>query len=156
MISHLQAAALLAALHHISAFSIAGALAAELALLQPSPSLAQARRLQRLDLLYGIAAVVLLAVGLCRVAYFEKGWSYYWHDTFFVAKLLTFAAVGLLSIYPTVVFLSWSAGLRGGVAPQLPAATYRRVRWCLRLEVAGVLIIVVCAALMARGLGYRG
>ena len=152
---HLPAAALFAALHHIAALSIACALGAELALLQEAPSLAQARRLQRLDLYYGIAAGVLLAVGMLRAAYFEKGWGYYWHDVFFVTKVAAFAAVGLLSIYPTRVFLSWNAGLRGGVAPRLDAPTFRRVRRCVRLELALLVVIVVCAALMARGFGYR-
>ncbi len=152
---HLQAAALLAALHHIAAFTVAGSLAAELALLPAAPSPAQARRLQRIDLLYGLAAGALIAVGLLRAAYFEKGWSYYWHDAFFVTKIAAFAAVGLLSIYPTRVYLSWSAALRGGSAPRTEPRTLRRVRGCVRLELALLALIVVCAALMARGFGYR-
>ncbi|MBV9345750.1 MAG: DUF2214 family protein [Gammaproteobacteria bacterium] len=154
-LSHPQAAGLFAALHHVAAFTVAGTIAAELAVLQPAPSLVQARRLQRIDLLYGVAAGALLAIGLLRVAYFEKGWSYYWHDVFFVLKLLSFLAAGLLSIYPTRVYLSWNAALRGGVAPPLSPLTHRRVRLCLRLEVLALLLIVVCAALMARGFGYR-
>jgi len=152
---HLQAAAIFASLHHIAALAIACTLAAELGLLQEAPSPAQARRLQRIDLLYGIAAGVLLAVGLARAAYFEKGWSYYWHDVFFVIKVAAFAAVGLLSIYPTRVFLSWNAALRAGSAPRLAGHAFRRVRLCVRLELALLLLIVVCAALMARGFGYR-
>lgn len=56
MIGHLRAAALLAALHHIAALTIACALAAELGLLQEAPSSVQARRLQRIDLHYGLTA----------------------------------------------------------------------------------------------------
>lgn len=72
-----------------------------------------------------------------------------------MTEVAAFPAVGLISIYPTRVFLSWNAALRGGSAPQLDARTFRRVRLCVRLEVALLVVIVVCAAFMARGFGYR-
>jgi uncharacterized membrane protein len=38
--------------------------------------------------------------------------------------------------------------------PQLSHACTRRVRLCLMLELAALVIILPCAALMARGFGY--
>jgi uncharacterized membrane protein len=37
----------------------------------------------------------------------------------------------------------------------VPAERARRVRLCLMLELAAILVILLCAALMARGFGYR-
>jgi putative membrane protein len=40
-------------------------------------------------------------VGLLRVFFLEKGAAYYFRSVPFIVKLSPFAAVGLLSIYPT-------------------------------------------------------
>jgi putative membrane protein len=146
--------ALMAILHHLAAFTVVAALAVEVALFKPPLSLAQARRLQVADLVFGAAAGVLLVVGLLRVAYFEKGAAYYWHDLYFLVKLGAFLAAALISIHPTVTFLSWRKTLMAGAAPEVPAALTRRVRMCLMLELTAILVIIACAALMARGLGY--
>jgi putative membrane protein len=148
-------AALMAFIHHLAAFTVVAALAAEVALFQPPFSLTQARRLQRTDSIFGVAAGVVLVVGLLRVVYFEKGPAYYWHDTYFLMKFAAFLIASLISIYPTVTFLAWNGSLRAGEAPQIGAAQAQRVRLCLRLELASILVILACAALMARGFGYR-
>src|SRR3974390_427304 len=102
--------ALMAFLHHAAAFSLVAALAVEVVLFKPPLPLEQARRLLRTDMIFGISAAVVLAVGLLRVAYFEKGPAYYWHDTFFLIKFGAFLLAALISIYPTVTFLSWNRG----------------------------------------------
>ena len=57
------------------------------------------------DAVYGVAATVLLVVGLLRVFYTEKGAAYYFASFTFLAKLALFVVVGILSIYPTIKFL---------------------------------------------------
>ena len=104
----MYSSALMAFLHHVAAFATVSALAVEVALFKPPLSLQQARRLQRTDNIFGAAAGAVLVVGMLRVAYFEKGSAYYWHDTFFIAKFTAFLIAALVSIYPTVVFLAWS------------------------------------------------
>ena len=147
---------LMAFLHHAAAFTLVAALAVEVALFKPPLSLTQAQRLLRTDMIFGASATLLLAVGLLRVTYFEKGPAYYWHDVFFLIKFGAFVLAALISIYPTVTFLSWNRGLRAGVAPQVGPERTRRLRLCLMLELTAVLIILLCAALMARGFGYLG
>jgi len=144
----------MAFLHHAAAFTLVSALAVEVALFKPPLSPTQARRLLRTDTIYGVSAGVLLVVGLLRVAYFEKGPAYYWHDAFFLLKFAAFLLAALISIYPTVIFYSWNQTLGAGTAPEISAAGARRVRMCLMLELAAILIILLCAALMARGFGY--
>jgi putative membrane protein len=43
----------------------------------------EARRIQRVDLAYGISAGLLLVFGLLRVFFFEKGVNFYIHSPFF-------------------------------------------------------------------------
>jgi putative membrane protein len=146
--------ALWASLHHLGAFTLVAALAVEVATFKPPMSAVQARRLQRTDLVFGISATLLLIIGLIRVTWFEKGPAYYWHDLYFMIKFGAFIAAALISIYPTAVFLSWTKTLRAGGAPEIPAACARRVRMCLMLELTAIVVILPCAALMARGFGY--
>jgi putative membrane protein len=150
----MYSSALMAFVHHAAAFTVVAALAVEVALFKPPLSLPQARRLLRTDLIFGIAAAAVLVVGLLRVAYFEKGAAYYWHDLFFLAKFTAFVLAALISIYPTVTFLSWRASLRAGTVPDVPPQCTRRVRLCLMLELSAIVVILACAALMARGAGY--
>jgi putative membrane protein len=147
-------AALMAFLHHIAAFTVVAALAVEVALFRPPLSLTQARALARTDILFGVSAGTVLLVGLLRVAYFEKGAAYYWHDAFFLLKFAAFVLAGLISIYPTLIFLSWNKSLKTGTVPQIRLAVARRLRCCLMLELSAIIVILACAACMARGLGY--
>jgi len=148
--------ALFAFVHHLAAFAVMGALVTEHVLFAPAVTVSDARKLQRIDLAYGAAALLLVAVGLARVFYFEKGASYYFHDGWFIVKLTLFAVVGLVSIYPTMVFLSWNKSVRAGAAPTIDAGQVRRVRLCVRVELTAMVGILLAAALMARGYGYFG
>jgi putative membrane protein len=148
--------AVMAFLHHLAAFTVVGSLVAEVALLKPPLTVVQARRVLATDTIFGISAGAVLVIGLLRVFYFEKGSAYYFHDAFFLAKLTTFVVAGLISIYPTVLFLSWRKVLGQGVAPEIPASRARRVRLCLMLELTAIALILLCAPFMARGFGYFG
>jgi putative membrane protein len=145
----------MALLHHLAAFTLVAALAVEVALFRPPLSVAQARHLLRTDAVFGAAATLVLIVGLLRVTYFEKGPAYYWHDSYFLLKLSAFVVAGLISIYPTVTFLSWKRELGSGTAPQPSPERTRQVRLCLMLELTAILVILFGAALMARGFGYH-
>ncbi|MFL6564486.1 MAG: DUF2214 family protein, partial [Burkholderiales bacterium] len=62
----------------------------------------------------------------------------------------------LASISPTVEFLSWKKALRQGAVPVVAPAKLRTIRRILHWELAGVVVILLCAALMARGIGHVG
>ena len=150
----MYSSALMAFLHHVAAFTVVAALAVELALFKPPLSLTQAQRLLRTDNIYGASAGVVLVVGMLRVAFFEKGPGYYWHDIFFLIKFGAFVVAALISIYPTVTFLSWNRGLKAGTAPEISVERTQHVRLCLMLQLTAIVVILLCAALMARGFGY--
>jgi len=146
----------LAFLHHAAAFVIVGVLTAELVVLRGELTLTAARSLLRVDAAYGIAAVVLLVVGFVRVFYTEKGAAYYFHSGSFIAKIALFLIVGLLSIYPTLQFLSWRKALAQGQVPTLTAAVGRKLRMLVHIELTLLFLVMLCAAMMARGVGFFG
>jgi uncharacterized membrane protein len=45
--------------------------------------------------------------------------------------------------------------VKAGSAPEVADACVKRVRMCLMLELTAIVVILPCAALMARGFGYR-
>lgn len=147
---------LFAFLHHVAAFALVATLVLEFVLLRDELDIRTARRLQLTDMAFGLSSGVVLLVGLLRVFQFEKGAAYYFHSAPFLAKLVLFAAVGLLSIIPTMEFLSWRKRLKQGQAPVLSPEKRRRLRAVLHWELAGVVLIILCAALMARGVGHSG
>lgn len=62
--------------------------------------------------------------------------------------------VGLLSIYPTMEFLSWRPSVKLGHAPAVADRKMRVIRSIIHWELVGVVLIILCAALMAKGVGY--
>jgi putative membrane protein len=142
---------LFAFLHHVCAFTLVAALAVEFVLIRTELTLASARRLQIADMVLGIAAGALLIVGLLRVFFFEKGSDYYFHSHAFMTKFAVFITIGLLSIIPTVEFLSWNKSLRVGQVPAISARKLRLVTAIIHGELGSIVIILLCAAIMARG-----
>ena len=138
-------------LHHLCAFTLVAAVAIEFTLIKQELTLASARRLQVTDIVLGVAAGGLLAIGLLRVFFFEKGAAYYWHSHAFLTKFGLFIIIGLLSIVPTIEFLSWRDAIAAGQVPVMDAATRKRVTMIIHIELAAIVVIVLCAAIMARG-----
>ena len=142
---------LFAFLHHLCAFTLVSAVAIEFALIRQELTLSSARRLAATDRVLGIAAGALLVIGLLRVALFEKGADYYFHSHAFLTKLSVFIVVGILSIIPTVEFLSWRGAVKAGQVPTISAKNQRLVTAVIHGELFAIVIILLCAAIMARG-----
>jgi putative membrane protein len=99
----------------------------------------------------GISATLLLIVGLLRVFYFEKGADYYFHSHAFLTKFSLFILVAILSLVPTLEFLSWRRAVKEGRTPVVNMRKMRTVRLVIHAELAAVVVILLCAAIMARG-----
>ncbi len=147
--------ALMAFLHHLMAFTLTACLVYEFIAYRKNMSIEEIRRIQRVDLAYGISAGLLLVVGLLRVFFFEKGVNFYIHNPFFWVKMTAFAIVGLLSIDPTIRYIRWNKTLRENQTPEISEAEYKRTRLLLWLEVIGIAVILFAAPLMARGIGMN-
>lgn len=150
-----MSSALMAFLHHIAAFTLTAAIIYEHTTFRKNLTLVDARRIQKMDIVYGVSAGVVVIVGLLRVFYFEKGAAFYAQNWFFWLKMVGFALAALLSIYPTVRFVSWSRSFAKNQAPELTDREVSRIKLILRLELLAIALILFSAAMMARGIGMR-
>jgi putative membrane protein len=147
--------ALMAFLHHLLAFALTACLVYEFIAYRWNMSLAEIQRIQRVDLIYGISAGLLLVIGLLRVFFFEKGVNFYMNNPFFWVKMMAFILVALLSIDPTIRYIRWNRTLRRNEVPEISEPEYRRTRLLLSLEVIGIAVILLAASMMARGVGMN-
>ncbi|MEO5773249.1 MAG: DUF2214 family protein [Sphingomicrobium sp.] len=142
---------LLAIVHHLLAFGLAAVLAAEFVLTAPGLTGAGLKWLQRLDRYYGALAGLLIVIGVLRVIYGAKGPDFYLASHAFWAKMAAFAAVGLLSIAPTVWILGWGRRAKADVGYAVPAEEARALRKYFVAQIVVFASIPVFAAVMARG-----
>jgi putative membrane protein len=142
---------LFAFLHHLGAFTLVAALAIEFTLIRQTLTAASARRLVITDAVLGFAAALVLIAGLMRVLYFEKGAAYYFSNHAFLTKFVLFIALALASLVPTFEFVSWRKALRAGEVPAPSEAKLKSVRTIIHAELAGIVLILLCAAIMAHG-----
>jgi putative membrane protein len=147
--------ALMAFLHHVLAFALTACIVYEFIAFHRNMSTAEIRRIQRVDLVYGISAGLLLVVGLLRVFVFEKGANFYMNNPFFWVKMDTFLIVGLLSIDPTIRYIRWNRTLKQNQVPEISETVYKRTRLLLSLQVIGIVVILLAAPMMARGVGMN-
>jgi putative membrane protein len=138
----------LAIAHHLLIFGIFGIICAEFWAVRPGMTGATVARIASIDLWYGILAAAVIVVGFCRAIFAAKGWAYYSHNSFFWAKILGFAIIGILSLPPTVTFIRWR---KSGALPG--DADIQRVRRYLHAELALFVFLPIFAAAMARGYG---
>lgn len=137
-------------IHFISIFAIVGSLVSEHMLLQKELTRTQLARLAKIDAVYGIAAITLLAAGLTLwLGSYGKPAIVYSKNWIFHTKIGLFIIIGLLSIYPTVLFLKNRKG-NPEQKVQVPSVVFMM----LRLEL--LFIIPLLAGLMSRGVGYFG
>src|SRR5580704_4747357 len=138
----------LAIVHHLLIFGIFGVVFAEFMIVRPGMSAAAVARIGSIDLWYGVFAGAVVIIGFCRAIFAAKGWTYYSHNSFFWAKIATFAAIGLLSVPPTVAFIRWR---KSGITPD--DAAIKAARRYLHIELALFVPLLIFAAAMARGYG---
>lgn len=147
--------ALLAFLHHLMAFTLTACLVYEFVAYRKNMGIEEIRRIQRVDLAYGISAGLLLVIGLLRVFFFEKGLNFYLNSPFFWVKMVVFLIVALLSIDPTLRYIRWNGILAQNKMPEISDTEYRRTRLLFWLELIGIAVILLAAPLMARGVGMN-
>lgn len=139
-------------LHFISIFAIVGSLVSEHLLLKTELTRKELDRLSKIDAVYGLAALLLVGVGLTLwLGEYGKPAIYYSKNWIFHTKITLFIIIGLLSIYPTVFFIKNRKG-----NPEEAIAIPKIIFWMLRLELLLLFIIPMLAGLMARGVGFFG
>lgn len=138
----------LAILHHLAVFGLVATLAMEGMMLRAAPI--DVARLAKLDARFGMTAMLVIVIGVCRVVWGGKGWAFYAENPFFWGKMGVFLLIGLLSIGPTVIFLRWrkAATADAGFAP--PVDQLQRARMLVGLQALLLVPLLGFAAAMAR------
>ncbi len=139
--------ALLAWLHFLCIFTLVGTLISELVLYRREMDAARIALLRRIDILFGVAAGLVIVSGVLRVTLGLKGAAFYLHNPFFWTKMGLFLALGLLSIAPTIHYLR----LPSSGTLVVPEGAYRRTWAVLVLEVGVLGCIPLLATLLAHG-----
>lgn len=115
---------------------------------------AAVRRLARIDRIYMVAAIAVLATGVARTLWGAKGVDWYWSQPLLWAKLGLFVAIGLLSIKPTLAFIRWRRAV--GAGRGLPSDDeIRAVRRWILIQAHLLLLVPLAAVLLARGVFAR-
>ena len=140
----------LAILHHLAIVSLIVLLAFEFAVLKPGLNMKDLGRVGRVDAAYGVTAGLVIVIGICRVIWGAKGAGFSLSNPWFWAKMASFAAIGLLSIPPTLALLKWRKASRQNAAFLPPESEIMRLRLFIHGEVALLALVVAFAAAMAR------
>ncbi len=144
---------ILAIIHHLGVFTVAGIIAAEWALVRRDMTSEKVRQVAKIDALYGIAAGLVLLIGFARVYFGLKGSEFYMQNPVFWAKIVAFATVAVLSITPTLLFLSWRDKAKNNPSFVPSATEIANVRRYVKIEAHVFVLIPILAAAMARGYG---
>ncbi len=148
--------AAVAYVHYLSFMLCFGALVLERRLIKADPARGEAILMVITDIVYGIAALLVLLSGILRVLHYGQGSDFYTANPLFWWKVGLYLSVGALSLYPTITYILWAIPLRKGELPQVSEALAGRLRWVLNIELAGFVSIPLLATLMARGVGLPG
>ena len=140
-------------IHYLSFMICFGALVYERISLKSDPNRQEAISMVIADIIYGIAGVALLISGIYRVIKFGQGSYFYTHNPIFWTKIVTFALVGSLSLYPTITYILWAIPLSKGKLPSVTANLVARLKLIINIELFGFSLIPFFATLMARGIG---
>jgi putative membrane protein len=138
--------ALVRSLHFISIFTLVAALITEHMLLKPKMTPSELAKLARVDMIYGIAAILVLIAGLLLWMGVGKPSAFYLQNPLFHIKFTLFIVIALLSIYPTVFFIKNRKATQDVILP-------RKIIMFNRIQLTLVFIMPIFASLMSRGIG---
>ncbi|MBF6629919.1 MAG: DUF2214 family protein [Comamonas sp.] len=144
--------AFLASLHIVAILTLVVFLSSEAALCRSEwMNEAVVRRLARLDMIYGITALVLLLTGVARIVWGAKGLTWYVSQPLFHLKMLLFFVTAILSLHPTFTIRKWLKALNvTGTLPQ--PESVRFVRKWIMVQAHIIPVIAVIAVYWARGM----
>jgi putative membrane protein len=111
------------------------------------------RRLLTADTVWGVAAALWVVTGLLRAfGGLEKGTDFYLRSPLFWLKMTLFLAILVLEVRPMTTFIRWRMQLRRGLP--VDTAPARRLYTLNHIQLALVVVMVLVASMMARGIGF--
>lgn len=145
--------AVLAYLHLLAILTMVVFISSEAALCRVQwLNAAVVERLAKVDMIYGIAAIAVLATGIARTWWGVKGTAWYWTNPLLHVKLGLFIIVGALSIFPTLTYFRWRKTLRS--TGKLPiGGDIEKTRRLVMMQAHLIALIPLVAVFLARGFG---
>jgi putative membrane protein len=141
---------IIAWIHYIGIMLLIASLLGEHLMLKQELTVAEARTIQSLDIVYGVSAGIVLVTGIMRM-FLEKGAAYYNQHIAFHILFGLFVIAALISIYPTVIFLRWRNDIRAGRGQQLERGQFKKIQMMVRVEMTLMLLAPLFATWMAHG-----
>ena len=142
---------LFATLHHATVLTLFLCTLISIYQLRQPLTLRGARLLRQTDILNGIAATLVLVVGLVRVFYLEKGSAYYFGKGPFLAKLGFYGLASVLSLVPTLEVRRWRVPLNKGQLPTVSDQKLTALSTVAYLQLVCLAAMATCADLAAQG-----
>lgn len=139
-------------IHLLFIITIFCCLVLELTLAKEKMNYAALNKLSRIDGIYGLAAIMVVATGLMNWLEFGKGTQYYNSNSFFLVKFSLFILVGLLSIYPTRMIMITIKKYKAVKPEIIELSGYKIIRRVILTELAIMSLIPLLAELMANGI----
>ena len=145
--------AILAYLHLLAILTMVVFISSEAALCRVQwLNAAVVERLAKIDRVYGIAALAVIATGVARTVWGIKGTAWYWSNPLLHVKLTLVVVIAVISIFPTLTFIRWRKAVRNNGA--LPGeAEIKKTRKLVMVQAHLLAIIPLVAVFLARGYG---
>lgn len=134
-------------LHFIGIFIIASALFTEHMLIKPEMLGVEIKKIAKIDLIYGISAIIILVAGLLLWFWVGIPAVVYTRNFLFHIKLTLFLILGILSIFPSIFFMKHRKKEETQII--VPKAVFLLIR----IELFILFLIPLLAVLMSRGYG---
>ncbi len=134
--------------HYLAIFGVVSSVVAEHLLIKQQMTRQEIKRVSIIDGVYGVSAIMVLAMGMLMWFVVGKPATYYSANWIFHLKVGLFVLVGLLSIVPTVFLLKNRKGDQQEVLV-IP----KSMKMIIRLELLLLFLIPLLATLMAQGFG---
>ncbi|MEM6724585.1 MAG: DUF2214 family protein [Bacteroidota bacterium] len=135
--------------HFLSIFGIVGALVSEHLLIDKSLPRKVIKRLQVIDNVYGVAAILMIASGFTMWFAVGKPAEFYTSNGLFHTKVGLAILLGILSIWPTVFFFKNRKG-----DPEELVEIPKKIVVMIRIELLILFLIPMLAILMAKGIPF--
>lgn len=138
-------------LHYLGIMTLMGALITQHLIVKSSMNKEDIKTIATVDIIYGIAAVLVLTTGLLRWFLYGKGSEFYLSNPIFHTKLTLFFVMGIISIFPTLRILKWRKFSRQDNTFKVSGKEASRVLMFVRIELLILAIIPLLAVMLNRG-----
>ena len=136
-------------LHFVGIIMVAGTLVSEHMMLSKTVARSVIKKVGRIDMIYFIAAILVVITGLSMWLWVGKDASYYTSNPLIHIKVTLFVVIALLSIVPSMFFLKNRKGDDND-----EVAVPKKVFMFLRLELLLLIAMPYLAVLIARGISF--